>query len=78
MIVARANSGVGTSAIGITLLVAIPLGVLLLLAMNFSRSGVSRDDRKTQSRPYWLFAATYFLTFLACLIATFFIARSGR
>jgi hypothetical protein len=64
--------------LGITLLVSLPVAVLMLVAAKVSLGGVAPSDLKEHRRPHILFAISYLLTFLLCLLATFLVGRAAQ
>ena len=75
MLVAHAG-GVGSAAIGITILVSLFLDVFLILGTRLAISGVAQEHKPGHWKPFILFFACYALTFVACLLITFFLTRA--
>ncbi len=75
MLVAHAG-GVGSAAIGITILVSLFLDVFMLLGSRLALAGVAKEHKAQHLRPFILFLAVYLLAFLICLLVTFFITRA--
>lgn len=77
MFVAHAG-GVGSAAIGITLLVSLFLDAFLLLGSRLALAGVDGEHKAAHLKPFIVFFICYALTFLAGLLVTFFLMRARQ